>query len=214
MKPSPVLWTRPATCRLATASSTTAELPISRASSSCVHGRWFSSSIRRSGTVPRQARRRRLGAHPRRGAQLSPKRSGSITVVCSTSTRVTAPSRVMEGRKLAGWALAEAWRDEHCAQAKEFIPLDDHCVSGATLLSPTCPPWRGKAKDVARHHVRRRIRATAPPSACGWPASLHDRHRRPPAVRPWRRSRSESGAWRPPLVGPCGRPRNHSARRC
>jgi hypothetical protein len=38
---------------------------------------------------------------------LRPKRWGSTTVVCSTSTRVAAPPRVIVGRKLAAWALIE-----------------------------------------------------------------------------------------------------------
>ena len=55
-----------------------------------------------------RGRRRPPEAPPRRDGPLErPSRSGSTTVVCSTSTRVTVPSRVISGRKLAARARVE-----------------------------------------------------------------------------------------------------------
>jgi hypothetical protein len=100
-------------------------------------------------------------------------------------------------------------RDEHGAQTKELVRLDDHCESSAPLLSTLRPTRSRQAKDLTAHHVNRRIPGLAQPSARERRAYPRGHDHRPQVAPPRRRSRHELDVAWPPRAKRCGRLQSH-----
>ena len=73
-------------------------------------------------------------------------------MVCSTSTRVSCFSRVIDGRKLAGRALVEVGEIRTVLEVEKFVGLDDDRVSRTTLFVAADAPRGREPEHLASDH--------------------------------------------------------------
>jgi hypothetical protein len=82
-----------------------------------------------------------------------PRRCGSTTVVCSTGTRVSFPSRSITGRNVAGRALVDVGATIVVLRCRKLIGLQDDRVTRCPLLSSARGSRRWEAKDLPPNHA-------------------------------------------------------------
>jgi hypothetical protein len=141
----------------------------------------------------------------------SPKRSGSTTVVCSTSTLVGVPPTVILGLKYACRAAVDVGETRTVLSPRNSSAWTTTAYRVPRCSWPCACRGAGKRKISPRTKMVRRSAVPALPSAREWHASPRDQRRPQQVAARRRRSKSVPDGGLPPRGGPSEPPRNHSA---